>query len=151
MAPGIVGFWREDAKPLGPVQLYVALATAGVDSCRVAPTQTGPLFEAVGVAGNALTVVEAFAESFPEAGSFVAEETETVFVAVPAAPGALIAIVIAGAAPVGSDARVHVTVDVPPHAQPDPLAETKPAPAGSASDTETDVAVEGPPLETFKV
>jgi hypothetical protein len=88
---------------------------------------------------------------FPAAGSFVADETVTEFVAVPAAPGAVIEMVIGGAAPAGSDARVQVTVDVPLQDQPEPLAETKPAPAGSASETETEVAVEGPPFETLSV
>ena len=85
---------------MGPVQLYVAPATAAVDSCRIAPAQTGPLLEATGVPGTALTVVEAFARLFPAAaGSFVADETVTEFVAVPAAPGAVIEMVIGGAAP----------------------------------------------------
>ena len=87
----------------------------------------------------------------PAAGSFVADETVTEFVAVPAVPGAVIEMVIAGAAPVGSEARVHVTVDVPLQDQPEPLADTKPAPAGSESETDTDVAVEGPAFETFSV
>ena len=42
-------------KPFGPVHAYVAPATAGVESWIVAPSQYGPPFEAVGVAGAGLT------------------------------------------------------------------------------------------------
>jgi hypothetical protein len=42
-------------KPFGPVQAYVAPATAGVESAMIAPSQYGPPFEAVGVAGIGLT------------------------------------------------------------------------------------------------
>ena len=44
-----------EVKPFGPVQAYVAPATAGVDKLAVPPSQTGPSFEAVGVAGVGLT------------------------------------------------------------------------------------------------
>ena len=101
--------------------------------------------------GIALTGVDALAKLFPAAGSSVGEDTVTRFVAVPAAAGAVIVTVIGGAAPGASDARVHVIVVEPPHDQPLPAAETSPAPEGSASDTETEVAVEGPPLDTFNV
>src|SRR3954452_23980349 len=50
-----VGFCRDEAKPLGPVHAYVAPATVGVESAIVAPAQYGPPFDAVGVAGVALT------------------------------------------------------------------------------------------------
>ena len=50
-----VGFWSAEVKPFGPVQAYVAPATVGVESEIVAPSQYGPPFEAVGVAGVALT------------------------------------------------------------------------------------------------
>src|SRR3954454_2800487 len=50
-----VGFWRADVKPFGPVQAYVAPATVGVESAIVPPSQYGPPFDAVGVAGVALT------------------------------------------------------------------------------------------------
>ena len=46
-----VGFCRADVNPLGPVQLYVAPTTAGVERLIVFPAQTGLLLEAVGVAG----------------------------------------------------------------------------------------------------
>ena len=50
-----VGFCADDVKPFGPVQEYVAPETVGVDSEIVAPSQYGPPFDAVGVAGVALT------------------------------------------------------------------------------------------------
>src|SRR5205814_2002808 len=50
-----VGFCSDDVKPFGPVHAYVALATAGVESEIVCPSQYGPVFEAVGVAGIGLT------------------------------------------------------------------------------------------------
>jgi hypothetical protein len=50
-----VGFCSADEKPFGPVHAYVAPATVAVLSEIVAPSQYGPLFEAVGVAGVALT------------------------------------------------------------------------------------------------
>ena len=42
-------------KPFGPVHAYVAPLTVGVDSAIVAPSQYGPPFDAVGVAGVAFT------------------------------------------------------------------------------------------------
>ena len=55
--PGVLDV---EAKPLGPVQLYVAPVTTGVLKLSVVPVQSGPLLVAVGVAGNGLitTVVE---------------------------------------------------------------------------------------------
>src|SRR3954471_884703 len=53
-----VGFCRDEAKPFGPVHAYVAPATVGVDSEIVAPSQYGPPFEAVGVAGGGFTTTE---------------------------------------------------------------------------------------------
>jgi hypothetical protein len=50
-----VGFWSAEVKPFGPVQAYVAPATVGVESWIVAPSQYGPPFDAVGVAGIGLT------------------------------------------------------------------------------------------------
>ena len=50
-----VGFCCEEVKPFGPLHAYVAPATVGVESEAVAPSQYGPLFEAVGVAGAGLT------------------------------------------------------------------------------------------------
>ena len=63
----VVGFCAEEVKPPGPVHEYVAPATAGVESVAVPPVQIGPLFDAVGVAGVALTisVVEPAAEVQP--------------------------------------------------------------------------------------
>src|SRR5450830_1522752 len=54
--PGIVGFWREDVKPFGPIHAYVAPTTVDAVRLTVAPAQYGPLFPAVGAAGIALTV-----------------------------------------------------------------------------------------------
>jgi hypothetical protein len=53
-----VGFCREEVKPFGPVHEYVAPATVGVFSWIVAPSQYGPPFEAVGVAGVAFTTTD---------------------------------------------------------------------------------------------
>jgi hypothetical protein len=53
-----VGFWSAEVKPFGPVHEYVAPLTVGVESAMVAPAQYGPPFEAVGVAGVALTTTE---------------------------------------------------------------------------------------------
>ena len=50
-----VGFWSDEVKPFGPVHEYVAPLTVGVDSAMVAPSQYGPPFNAVGVAGEAFT------------------------------------------------------------------------------------------------
>jgi len=50
-----VGFCSDEVKPFGSVQAYVAPATVGVESWMVAPVQYGPVFDAVGVAGTALT------------------------------------------------------------------------------------------------
>ena len=55
MALERVGFCRDDAKPFGPVHAYVAVATVGVESWIVAPSQYGPPFDADGVAGVAFT------------------------------------------------------------------------------------------------
>ena len=148
VAFGTVGFWRADVKPLGPVHAYVAPATVEAVSWSVSPAQTAPPLPAVGAEGTAFTVVDAEDELFAEAGSFVAELTEAVFAAVPADGGAVIATVIAGAAPEASDGRAQVTVVVPLHDQPVPDAETNDAPAGSVSVTDTSVAVEGPAFET---
>ena len=48
-------FCRDDTKPFGPVQAYVAPATVGVESAIVAPGQYGPPFDADGVDGIVLT------------------------------------------------------------------------------------------------
>ena len=50
-----VGFWSDEVKPFGPVHEYVAPLTVGVESEIVAPSQYGPPFDAVGVAGVAFT------------------------------------------------------------------------------------------------
>src|SRR5213075_2827032 len=53
-----VGFCSAEVKPFGPVHAYVAPATVGVESWIIAPSQYGPPFEAVGVAGVAFTTTE---------------------------------------------------------------------------------------------
>ena len=42
-------------KPFGPAHAYDAPLTVGVESAIVAPSQYGPPFDAVGVAGIGLT------------------------------------------------------------------------------------------------
>ncbi len=54
----IVGFCTDEVKLLGPVQLYVAPATAAVLKLMVLPVQTGVLLEGLGVAGLELTVTD---------------------------------------------------------------------------------------------
>jgi len=49
------GFCKADTNEAGPVQEYVAPATAGVERLSVLPEQTGVLLDAVGAAGVALT------------------------------------------------------------------------------------------------
>jgi hypothetical protein len=56
VAPGLVGFWTAEVKPLGPVHAYVAPDTVEAVKFKVAPAQIGPLFPAVGAEGMALTV-----------------------------------------------------------------------------------------------
>src|SRR5437868_15416032 len=58
VAFGRVGFWSVEVKLFGPVHEYVAPLTVGVVSEIVAPSQYGPPFEAVGVAGAGLTTTE---------------------------------------------------------------------------------------------
>jgi hypothetical protein len=50
-----VGVRSADVKPFGPVHEYVAPLTRGVDSEIVPPSQYGPPFDAVGVAGVGFT------------------------------------------------------------------------------------------------
>ena len=50
-----VGFCCDDVKPFGPVQVYVAPLTAGVESAIVLPSQYGPPLLAAGVAGFGVT------------------------------------------------------------------------------------------------
>src|SRR6266704_1204973 len=63
-----VGFCNAEVKPFGPVHAYVALATVGVKSWIVAPSQYGPPLLAVGVAGVALTMTVVLPA--PEVGQF---------------------------------------------------------------------------------
>jgi hypothetical protein len=75
------------------------------------------------------------------------EVTDAVFERVAAVPGALTTMSKLADAPAASDARVHVTVDVPEQLHPAPLAETKVVPPGIVSLTLSDVA--GTVLELF--
>ena len=50
-----VGFCCTEVKPFGPVQAYVALAIAGVESEIVEPAQNGPPFDAAGAVGIGFT------------------------------------------------------------------------------------------------
>ena len=87
------------------------------------------------------TVVLAVALLFAVLVSF-GELTVAVFEMVCAVEGAVTTIVIAGAVVLGAmDGRVQVTVVVPAQIQPVPVDETKVVPAGSGSDTLTEVAV----------
>lgn len=63
VAVAIVGFCKVDVNVFGPVHAYVAPTTAGVLSAIVAPSQYGPPFEAVGVAGVWVTVTLVAAEA----------------------------------------------------------------------------------------
>ncbi len=54
----MVGFCRLEVKAFGPVHEYVAPTMVDAVSEMVAPSQYGPPFEAVGVAGLALTVTD---------------------------------------------------------------------------------------------
>jgi hypothetical protein len=51
------GFCKVDENALGPVQLYVAPVTVGVDKFNVENAQTGVLLLAVGVAGIAFIII----------------------------------------------------------------------------------------------
>src|SRR5436309_6328436 len=73
-----VGFWSADVKPFGPVHEYVAPGTVGVESEIVAPSQYGPPFDAVGVAGIAFTI------TFVVPAAYVQPLTVTVTEYVPA-------------------------------------------------------------------
>src|SRR3954453_12105564 len=55
VAFAMVGVRSDDVKPFGPVQAYVAFATAGGESEIVEPSQYGPPFVATGAAADVLT------------------------------------------------------------------------------------------------
>jgi len=54
----MVGFCSVEVNPFGPVHAYVAPAMVEAVSETVAPSQYGPPFDAVGVAGFALTMTD---------------------------------------------------------------------------------------------
>ena len=87
VAPEMVGLWRLDTNPLGPVHEYVAPETAGVVRFRVCPEQIGPLLLAVGAAGMGLTT------TVVGAGSEVHPLTVAVTLYVPAAARVVVGIV----------------------------------------------------------
>src|SRR2546423_419337 len=60
-----VGFWAVEVKPFGPVQAYVAPATAGVESEMVSPAQYGPPLLAAAAALESTTLVVPAAEVQP--------------------------------------------------------------------------------------
>jgi hypothetical protein len=80
VTPGMLGFCAADVKPPGPVQLYVAPATAGVVRLSVAPTHRGPLLAGVGVGG---TVGTGFTTTLADAGEIQPKEFVTVKLYVP--------------------------------------------------------------------
>lgn len=57
VAFAMTGFWFEETKPFGPVQLYVAPGTVEAVRFNVIPDQSGPLLPAVGDAGGVQTGV----------------------------------------------------------------------------------------------
>ena len=83
----IVGFCKTEVNPLGPVQAYVAPETAGVVRLSADPTHTGPLLDAVGVAGEELTT------RVVDPAALVHPLTVTVTLYVPAAANVTLAIV----------------------------------------------------------
>ena len=85
------------------------------------------------------TVVVAVAELFAALLS-LGDETVAVLLIVPAVDGAVTTIVKLALVFFTRVARVQVTVVVPEHAHPVPLAETNVVPAGSVSTTLTEVA-----------
>jgi hypothetical protein len=100
---------------------------------------------------SGVTVVAALA-AFGVVGSNSVAVTEALLVIEPPAEGAVTVIVIAGAAPTASVVLVHVTVpETLLQVQPVPEADTNATPAGSVSTTETEFAVLGPALLTFRL
>ena len=85
------------------------------------------------------TVVVAVAELFPVMLS-LGDVTVAVFVKVVGIGGAVTTIAKLAEAAAASEARVQVTVVVPAHSQPLPLAETNVVPTGSVSETLREVA-----------
>ena len=57
-----VGFCMLDANESGPVQVYVAPETVGVDKLKVPPRQIGPLLLAVGVVVIVVVIAEMLLE-----------------------------------------------------------------------------------------
>ena len=150
-----------------PLSAVTAVRPAG----RVSVTDTGavsdgPLFTttseyvtlppATTVAGPVLVIARSAEAVTPVlvdevllagTGSAVVDDTDAVFVRLPACAGAVTTTVIAGAvAPVARVGRVHPTDTLPVlvQVQPAPAADTKVTPAGRVSVTETAAASDGP-------
>jgi hypothetical protein len=100
----------------------------------------------------AVTEVVSVSVLFVIDGSLVADVTVAVLLIEPPLAGAVTEIVIAGAAPTASVARVQVTVpEALLQVQPVPVADTNVTPAGSVSETETFAAGLGPAFATLRV
>jgi hypothetical protein len=116
-----------------PVTIPVPVPAVCTVNCTVVPVP--------------VTVVEVVAVLLEGIGSGVLEVTLTVFVSVPAAAG-VTTIVMVAVAPFAKVPRVQVTVVVPEQVPTEVDEETKLAPAGNTSVTDTLWAASGPPLET---
>ena len=76
----IDGFWFVDAKPLGPVQLYVVPETVLAVRFNVLPASSGPLLPAVGALGVGLMVTVALPDAVPE--QLASSTSDTVYTVV---------------------------------------------------------------------
>ena len=85
---GIVGFCDEELKPPGPAHEYVAPMIAPAERDTELPTHKGPLFDATGATGRALTI------AFVDEGELVQPFTVAVTLYTP--PLATVALFITG-------------------------------------------------------
>ena len=116
-----------------PVTIPVPVPAVCTVNCTVVP--------------DPVTVVEVVAVLLEGIGSGVVDVTLTVFVSVPAAVGVTMMVMVA-VAPFAKVPRLQVTVVVPEQVPTDVDEETKVAPAGNTSVTDTLWAESGPPFET---
>ena len=99
-----------------------------------------------------MTTVPSVEQLLPGDGSSVAELTDAVLERSAVWAGlTATTIVMSGALVTPRLARVQATVAVPAQVQPVPPAETKLVPAGNGSETETELATDGPALLTANV
>src|SRR5262245_61475784 len=99
-----------------------------------------------------VTVVVSESELLLETGSLEVAATVAVFVIVPPAAGAVTVIVMGGAGPTASEARVQTTFPEDRlQVQPVPVAETKGAVFGRSSVTVRPAAASGPLFVTVSV